>query len=565
MKKLSKILVAGLLACSSLAFATEFVLMGPKAGLPEQAAHAIMKQHGGKNIEKLSGMNVYRMEAPKGTSANLAKSKFVKFAEVDQLVAPDYIANDTYFNNAWHLHKMNVPAAWDITEGSGIIVAVADSGVITTHLDLAGQVLPGFNTVDNTTNSNGDLNSHGTMVAGTVAALTNNARGVSSMMGKAKILPIRITNTVEGNAYFSDMAEAVTYAANNGARVVNVSYGGGGNSSTIQSAANYMVSKGGVVVWSAGNDNIDPGYYDNPNIILVSATGSNDLRTSWSSFGAYVDVAAPGSGIYTTNNAGGYSTVNGTSFSSPIVAATVAGMLSVNPNLVMSQVDRILKETAVDLGTVGEDIYYGAGRVDTLAAIQAAMVEPTIDSINPIATITSPTAGATLRDTVVVSVNATDNTGVTKVELRLTNTLIATETSAPYDFALDTLAYPNGSYTLSATAYDAAGNTNVSTVSVFIANNDFFPPVITINSPTDGGRVSGKKPIKVTSSAVDESGGVVTQKLYINNSLVATVQGTTLSYNWNIGKLPLGQHVLRIEASDVSGNVSTKSITVTKI
>jgi thermitase len=567
-----KILISGLLLITTLVhsqgYVKESVLVSPKAGVSAEGFNSILKQAGGHSSKRLGALNVYEIKVPSGAETAvvtaLGHNPNIKFAELNKTFKVDYTPNDPYFLNGWHLAKMNVPQMWDLSQGSGIVVAVADTGVFIAHPDLAANMLPGgFNVAENNTDIT-DYYGHGTLVSGTIAAITNNGVGASSMSPLVKILPIKIVVGSENLSSWSSMALAINYAADHGARVINTSFGGAGNAATIQTAAAYMVSKGGIVVWSAGNDNADFGYYDNPNIIIVSATDSNDVRASWSSFGNYVDVAAPGVSILTTTNSGGYSYASGTSFSSPIVAGVVAAMLSANPNLSNTQVDQILKSTAVDLGTAGEDVYYGAGRVDALAAVQLALATIAIDNINPTVQITNVLGGSTLRDSIVVNTTATDNNSVSKVVLKLGNTVVGTETVVPYSFVLDTTGYSNGSYNLSATAYDQAGNAAISTVPVYLANNDFYGPSISITAPTAGSTLSGKKPIKITSYSVDESGTPVTQKLYIDNVLTTTVTGSNLTYNWNISKVTSGSHVLKIISTDVSNNSSTAAITVVK-
>jgi chitodextrinase len=168
------------------------------------------------------------------------------------------------------------------------------------------------------------------------------------------------------------MANGITYAANHGARVVNLSYEGACSSSLVLDAAKYLRSKGGVFVGAAGNSGGDNGYPASDAVTCVTATGSNDLRTSWSSFGVATDLTAPGSGIYSTAPGGGYGAVSGTSFSSPITAGVYALMFSINPALTPSQADSILFSTAKDVGDAGWDKYYGFGLVDIEKAVALA-------------------------------------------------------------------------------------------------------------------------------------------------------------------------------------------------
>jgi subtilisin family serine protease len=302
------------------------ILVAPRAGVSDEQFHGAVNAHGGRVVTKLGDLDVYVVALPEHASeravaALLTHHPRIKFAEPDQWVAPGLTPNDTYYGNAWHLHMVQASVAWDYALGNGITVAILDSGVNGTHPDLQGKMVPGWNFYDNNDNT-ADVHGHGTKVAGVVAATSNNATGVTSIAWNAKLMPIRIS-APDGYATWSTVASGLNWAANNGARVANISYAVHG-SSTVQSAAQYMKNKGGVVVNSAGNSGAFDAAAASDAMISVSATNSADSRTSWASWGAYVDVAAPGEGIWTTNSGGGYSTVAGTSFSSPLTAGIVA-------------------------------------------------------------------------------------------------------------------------------------------------------------------------------------------------------------------------------------------------
>src|SRR5437773_362603 len=266
--------------------------------------------------------------------------------------------NDTYYGSEWQLQTMQAPAAWDISRGAGVTVAVLDTGVDSTHPDLQGQLVPGWNFWDNNSDTS-DVYGHGTMVAGTIAALSNNGSGVTSIAWNAKVMPMRISDTT-GYGSWSAMANALTWAADHGAKVANISYMVHG-SSTVQSAAQYFKSKGGVVVTSAGNTGVYDGTVASDSLLSVSATDAGDNHASWSTYGPYVDLAAPGVGIWTTTAGGGYSSVSGTSFSSPLTAGVIALMMAANPSLPPSTLVGMLESTAVDLGAQGYDQYFGYG------------------------------------------------------------------------------------------------------------------------------------------------------------------------------------------------------------
>ena len=240
-------------------FAAGRLLVESKAGVADDEFDAVLDAHGGKSAGKLKGLNVHVVtlragQSEKDVAARLARHPQVKFAELDQLVAPDGMTNDPLGTSEWHLAKIGAPTAWDTSSGAGTIIAILDTGVDPTHPDLAAQLVPGWNFYDNNSNT-ADVTGHGTAVAGTAAAAANNAIGVAGVAGGARLMPVRITDTA-GYAYWSTVAAALKWAADHGARVANISYAVT-SSSTIQSAAQYMRSKGGVVVVSAGNNGID--------------------------------------------------------------------------------------------------------------------------------------------------------------------------------------------------------------------------------------------------------------------------------------------------------------------
>ena len=182
------------------------------------------------------------------------------------------------------------------------MVAVLDSGVDPNHPDLQGQLVPGWNLYDNNSNTS-DVYGHGTKVAGVIAAASNNAIGVTSLAWNTRIMPVRIS-LPNGSAYTSTIASGLTWAADHGARVANISYSISGQA-TVISAAQYLPGKGWLVCSSAGNDGSNLPTSSTDAIITVSATDSGDNIASWSSYGDVIDVAAPGDGIWTTLNGGG--------------------------------------------------------------------------------------------------------------------------------------------------------------------------------------------------------------------------------------------------------------------
>jgi len=551
------------------AFAPGYILVGPKAGTPDAVVDQTLADHGGRSLGKLDKLNIHVVEVPvdheADTVARLAKNPHVRFAEVDRLVPPTATANDPMFGSEWHLVKIGAPAAWDTSTGSGVTIAILDSGVDGTHPDLSTKIVPGWNFYDSNSNTS-DVYGHGTIVAGAAAAATNNSTGVASVAGAAKIMPMRVTDT-SGMAYASSLAQALTWAADHGARVASISFQGVAASATVQNAASYFRSKGGVVIVAAGNTGAQDSTAPSDLMTVVSATDSNDVRASWSTYGSFVDIAAPGVNVYSTVRGGGYGAYSGTSMATPIVAGTAALILARRPDFAPAQVTSTLYSSATDIGAVGTDIYYGNGRVNAAAALALAAGAAT-DTTKPSAAITSPTGG-TVSGLVNVAASATDNVGVTRVDLRVNGQTVASDTLAPFQFSWDSTKVPNGTATLTAVAYDAAGNTGTSAgVSVNVSNGapppaDTTPPTIHITAPGSGAKVTGV--VAISTSAADNSGATgITQLLYVDGKLVASGNGSSMSYKWNTRKAKAGPHTISATARDAAGNAASAQEQVTK-
>ena len=553
------------------------ILVEPLAGLSSDEFDKILKAYGGKR-RKLGQSNLHVVElqvsgSEKAVVEKLAHQPHVKFAELDRRVRSTFVPNDPYLGSEWHLTRIGAASAWDTTQGVGIVIAILDSGVDQTHPDLMANLVSGYNLYDNNADVS-DVCGHGTAVAGTAAASSNNGTGVAGVAGQARIMPLRIAyfDTASNScyAYYSTIASGLTYAADHGARVANVSYGGVAASASVQSAAQYMKSKGGLVFVSAGNNGVDENITPTTTMIPVSATDGNDVRTSWSSYGTFVAMSAPGAGIWTTSKGGIYQGWNGTSFSSPLTAGVAALMMAANPTLDGSQIESLMFSSAVDLGAAGRDPYYGYGRVDAAAGVQAAVsAKVTLDTQAPTASISAPLANATVSGLAIVNVTATDNVGVARVELRVNGNIVAVDSAAPFAFSWDSTGVSNGMSTLVAVAYDAAGNNTASaTVAVNVANNvappvaDTTPPVVTIANPV-AGRVSGT--VSVVVNASDNSGAAgISQTLYIDGVKKASGTGASLAYSWNTRKATTGSHTILAVAKDAAGNSASTSVLVTR-
>jgi len=552
-------------------WARGYILVQARPGLSDDDFDSIIHGKGGRSIARLQGLPIHKIEVPEHAEAAVAlalsRNPNIKFAEKDMLVAAsETIPNDPRFLESWHLPMIQAPSAWDLSRGDTITIAILDSGVYGGHPDLSAQMVPGRNVISGNADT-ADINGHGTAVAGLASATSNNGIGIASAGWNAQIMPIRITNSSDGYAYWSDVAAGLVWAADNGANVANISYRVS-NSSTVSTAAQYMRNKGGLVVVAAGNENIDPGYTDNPYMITVAATNSSDTKASFSNYGNFIDVTAPGDIVLTTNRSGGYSNWRGTSFSSPLTAGVVGLIMSANPNLSPEQVETILEDSADDL-IAGTDfhIYYGHGRINAAKAVQLAIDTSAQDTQAPVVTIFSPIQNTTTAGSMLIEVNASDDTGVNQVSLYANNQLVASDTTTPYQFSWDSTQENDGVVTLTAIATDSAQNEGQSnSVSITVKNQIDVPteidtesPTVSIINPADSSTV--RKTVNISIKATDNT-QIAEIQLYIDGALASSSTASTLDYSWNIRKVSDGTHTITAITSDTSGNTAETSIQV---
>lgn len=295
------------------------------------------------------------------------------------------LPNDALIQNgeAWQFQSIGADKTWNkISNTTPIVVAVIDTGLNVSHPDLQGRIVAGYDYVNQTADVV-DVSGHGTEVSGCIAAVTNNGIGIAGVGGISdiKIAPYR-TGGLNDNDFKLEVAyicAAVMDAANRPeVNVINMSFGGYEDYPTFKKAIEYAVSAGKVLVASAGNEGDStefagkysyPASYDH--VISVAATTDKNKHASFSQYNDQVDLAAPGLSVYTTTKNGGYAYVSGTSFSAPIVAGSCAVLLADNPNLLASEVESILKKTALDLGDPGKDNYFGEGLIQLDKAVTA--------------------------------------------------------------------------------------------------------------------------------------------------------------------------------------------------
>lgn len=314
-----------------------------------------------------------------GAVARLAQAPGIRYAEPNRLVAaPDPPANllDAVESPAgnWGLTQVNAPSAWSLADGSSIIVADLGSGVSPSDPDLAGRILPGWNFVSGNADTADDAG-HGTYVAGIIAARRGGT--VTGVAPGAEILPVKVLDSHDQGSTANFVA-GISYAVGHGARVINISADGIDNSQALRDALADAESHNVVVVASAGNT---PDGHPNypaalPAVLAVSASAPDDTVAPFSSYGPWVDLAAPGVDVesdwWSATSGDGTQTASGTSAAAPFVAGAATLVLSANPSLSAAQVRQLLEETAVDIGTPGIDAQSGHGRLDAYLATRLA-------------------------------------------------------------------------------------------------------------------------------------------------------------------------------------------------
>lgn len=312
----------------------------------------------------------------------------VKLAEYAELCV---LPNDPGYNNQWYLNVIRANNSWTISTGnSEVKVAVLDSEIDTSHCDIGygtddySNVVQGYNFSYNTTSAVSPAD-HGTMVAGIIGAKTHNGVGIAGVSGGnnysgVSIIPLCVT--MIGNEIYIDMSivdDAILYAKNNGARIINMSFGGvSSNHPDIDAAISSACIDGVIFVAAAGNDYLNMLSYpaSNANVISVGAINNNNVKSEFSNYGNGLDVVAPGESIYSTAINNSYRYGDGTSFSAPQVSGTIALMLSINPYLQFSDIIDIFKDTCIKLPSYSYDNGWnfetGYGLLDAYAAVSSA-------------------------------------------------------------------------------------------------------------------------------------------------------------------------------------------------
>ena len=368
----------------------------------------------GEMIVKFKGENWFqkvsipRFQDVQATLLQYRSRPDVEYAEPNYIAKASLVPDDTYYSLQWHFSNgvyggIHTEPAWDVSSGTGVVVAVVDTGVAYEDYqnglqkyylapDLANTCfVGGYDFVENDTHANDD-NSHGTHVAGTVAQSTNNGKGVAGVAFSSCIMPVKVLDK-NGSGTYANVADGIRFAADNGAKVINLSLGGPSPASYLEEALAYAYGKGVTIVAAAGNDGTNtisyPAAYDSY-AVAVGATRYDETRAFYSNYGTNLDIMGPGGDLNVDQNGDGYAdgvlqnTFNpntknradlgywffqGTSMATPHVAGVAAMVISKGNATTPTQVRQALEQSAEDLGASGRDDIYGYGLVNAQAAL----------------------------------------------------------------------------------------------------------------------------------------------------------------------------------------------------
>ena len=570
---------------AALPFVEDELLVRSLPGAEAEDLRTAYEEVGGTVVQDLPTIQTTVLRVVPAELAEVAEAlstnPLLEAVQKNYFYAPEKTPDDPRFGSQDYLRNIGLEDAWEITTGSDdVVIAVLDTGVTVDHPDLTGKLLNGWNAYDDNSETD-DVLGHGTSVAGVVAAASDNGTGIAGVSWASPILPVRVTNE-NGQASSRSIAAGLVWAVDHGATVINVSFAPLGSDKTVARAARYVRNAGGLVFISAGNDGQTSEATGTVNALFVGAvTGSNKLA-SFSTTGPFIDLAAPGVRIEATHLDGGYAGVTGTSFASPIAAGVAALIWAVRPELRPVTVEDILAETTIDLGAAGHDDEFGAGLIDAADAVTMALdITDQTDEYPPWVRITAPDDHQAVSGTINVKANAFDADDlenstryVADVVLSVDGVPFATDTAAPFKFAVDTTRLSPGIHALTCEAHDTAGNTSrPESIEIIVSDGaqdgggggtsgpDGIDPAAVINYPVEGTRVSSRVAIGAT---LTDNAGLNRVEWLVDGAIRQTdsLSGTraVVSFVWDAERASRGTHTITVRATDTVGNRGTASV-----
>jgi serine protease len=454
----------------------------------------------------------------------LNKNPNVEYAEPNYIAHAFLAPNDPYYSYQWHLHDqtqggINMQPAWDISTGSGTVIAIIDTGIkVGTDL-VSTTFVTGYDFVNND-NDPTDDNGHGTHVAGTIAQNTNNGIGVAGVAFGASLMAVKVLDS-SGSGTYTDIVNGIYYAVDHGAKIISMSLGGTSGSQTLQNALAYAYNNGVTCVAASGNNNGPVSYpaaYD-AYVIAVGATRYDKTRAYYSNYGSSLDVVAPGGDLNVDQNGDGqpdgvlqqtfsgttwgYYWYSGTSMATPHVSGVAALLYShgiTSPNAIRAAI----QNSAIDLGTSGWDKYYGYGLIN---AYNALTYIP--GNSAPTCTLTANPTSGVVPLTTTFSMTATDTDGtIASWALDINNDGTAEYSGSGRPPATQTHTYSTtGTYTAKLTVVDDDSASGFKTVIITVTPPNTAPKTPTKpTGPTSGSR---NKQYTYSTSTTDPDGNQV--------------------------------------------------------